>query len=118
MSVTDICRLRSHSSEVDGSANIPKTKETKMKMKRTVIHGAIASLLTVGALAGCGGGSSEPSQTKLLPQTGCVSTYCYGHTVVSSSSVQFWVKTAPWADVHYTVNGGGQLNVRMSKVNG
>lgn len=37
-----------------------------------------------------------------------------GYTVTSSSSVRFWVNDAPWADLHYTINGGTQLNVRMA----
>jgi beta-glucanase (GH16 family) len=37
-----------------------------------------------------------------------------GYTVTSGSSVQFFVHGAPWADLHYQVNGGGQLNVRMT----
>jgi hypothetical protein len=37
-----------------------------------------------------------------------------GFTVASSSSVQFFVRDAAWADLHYQVNGGGQLNVRMT----
>ncbi|HEY0484233.1 MAG TPA: glycoside hydrolase family 16 protein [Kofleriaceae bacterium] len=36
-----------------------------------------------------------------------------GFTITSSSSVQFWVHDAPWADLHYQINGGTQLNVRM-----
>ncbi|TMQ06829.1 MAG: glycoside hydrolase family 16 protein [Deltaproteobacteria bacterium] len=37
-----------------------------------------------------------------------------GFTITSSSSVQFWVNDAPWADLHYQINGGVQLNVRMT----
>jgi beta-glucanase (GH16 family) len=37
-----------------------------------------------------------------------------GYTVTSSSSVQFYVRDASWADLHYQVNGGTQLNVRMT----
>jgi beta-glucanase (GH16 family) len=37
-----------------------------------------------------------------------------GYNITSSSSVQFWVNDAPWADLHYTINGGGQLNYRMT----
>ena len=37
-----------------------------------------------------------------------------GYTVTSSSSVRFYVNGAPWADIHYTVNGGVQQNIRMS----
>lgn len=38
----------------------------------------------------------------------------YGVTTTSSSSVQFYVHDASWADLHYQVNGGTQLNVRMT----
>jgi endoglucanase Acf2 len=41
----------------------------------------------------------------------------YGHTI-SGADVQFYVNSAPWADVHYTINGGGQQNIRMTPVNG
>jgi endoglucanase Acf2 len=41
----------------------------------------------------------------------------YGHTV-SGSNVQFYVNNAPWADVHYTINGGAQQNVRMTNSSG
>ncbi len=37
-----------------------------------------------------------------------------GYNVTSSSSVQFYVNDASWADLHYQINGGGQINVRMS----
>lgn len=40
-----------------------------------------------------------------------------GYTVTSGSSVQFYVRDAVWADVHYQINGGGQQNFRMT-VNG
>lgn len=33
----------------------------------------------------------------------------------TATSVKFSEPTGTWADVHYTINGGGQLNVRMSK---
>lgn len=38
----------------------------------------------------------------------------WGHTVTSSSSIQFFVRDAQWADVHYQVNNGVQLNLRMT----
>lgn len=37
-----------------------------------------------------------------------------GYTITSTNSVRFYVNDAPWADLHYQVNGGVQLNVRMS----
>jgi beta-glucanase (GH16 family) len=38
-----------------------------------------------------------------------------GYTITSSSSVQFYVNDAPWADLHYQINGGAQLNYRMTR---
>lgn len=67
-------------------------------------------------LLACGGsdsGTADTPQTKLLAQTGCAGSSCYGYNP-SSTSVQFYVNSAPWADLHYSVNGGAQLNVRMA----
>ncbi|WP_395825087.1 family 16 glycosylhydrolase [Archangium minus] len=36
-----------------------------------------------------------------------------GYTITSTTSVHFFVSDAPWADLHYQINGGTQLNVRM-----
>jgi beta-glucanase (GH16 family) len=38
-----------------------------------------------------------------------------GYTTLSCSQVQFYANGVAWADLHYTVNGGGQLNVRMTQ---
>ncbi|HYH97649.1 di-heme oxidoredictase family protein [Hyalangium sp.] len=34
-----------------------------------------------------------------------------------STTVQFYANNAPWADIHYSINGGGTLNVRMAHDN-
>ncbi|MFY0566021.1 di-heme oxidoredictase family protein [Archangium lansingense] len=36
----------------------------------------------------------------------------------SGSSAVFYIGTTSWADLHYKVNNGGQINVRMAVVNG
>ncbi len=36
-----------------------------------------------------------------------------GYNTLSCSQVQFHANGVAWADLHYSVNGGGQLNVRM-----
>jgi beta-glucanase (GH16 family) len=38
----------------------------------------------------------------------------WGVNVTSASTVQFFVHDASWADLHYQINGGTQLNVRMT----
>lgn len=37
---------------------------------------------------------------------------------ISDSSVTFYVNSTGWADVHYSLNGGGQQNLRMLVANG
>lgn len=37
-----------------------------------------------------------------------------GYNVLTSSSVQFYANNAAWVDIHFTVNGGGQQNIRMT----
>lgn len=41
-----------------------------------------------------------------------------GITKLDSVSVEFFVNTASWADVHYVKNGGGQQNLRMTQAAG
>jgi len=38
----------------------------------------------------------------------------YGHVIVTADSVKFFANNAAWADIHFTVNGGGQQNIRMA----
>jgi len=38
-----------------------------------------------------------------------------GYTTPSCSQVQFYANGVGWADLHYKVNNGGQLNVRMTQ---
>ncbi|RZA05682.1 MAG: hypothetical protein EOO68_06160, partial [Moraxellaceae bacterium] len=52
----------------------------------------------------------------LLLLLGSVSAFAQtnGYTVLTTSSVRFYANNAPWADIHYTLNGGGQQNIRMT----
>ncbi len=50
---------------------------------------------------------------------GCpVETSTTGLDQISDSSVTFYVNSNAWADVHYTVNAGGQQNFRMTNSGG
>jgi len=54
--------------------------------------------------------------------SGCLivtpATNLFGATQLTESSVEFFVNTNLWADLHYTKNGGGQQNVRMVQAGG
>ncbi|MFT7559713.1 MAG: CxxC motif-containing protein (DUF1111 family)/predicted lipoprotein with Yx(FWY)xxD motif [Flavobacteriales bacterium] len=50
---------------------------------------------------------------------GCqIVSQVFGATQLDSASVELFVNTTAWADIHYTVNGGGQLNMRMTQLGG
>ncbi|WP_390590934.1 di-heme oxidoredictase family protein [Simiduia litorea] len=50
---------------------------------------------------------------------GCpVPVSVYGVEQTSADSVRFFVNTSSWADLHYRVAGGGQINVAMTQANG
>jgi chitodextrinase len=62
-------------------------------------------------------GNESASSSSLTVTTNASGGGGYGHTI-SGSNVQFFVNSAPWADVHYTLNGGGQQNIRMTASGG
>lgn len=66
---------------------------------------------TIGLAAG---GATE---TAWITFTMGAQNAAYGHTI-AGPNVQFYVNNAPWADVHYTLNGGGQQNIRMTAAGG
>ncbi|WP_394827783.1 family 16 glycosylhydrolase [Pendulispora albinea] len=57
--------------------------------------------------------------TVILPVRATAATAAnHGYDIVSASSVQFYVQGAPWADLHYQINGDVQQNVRMAPSGG
>lgn len=59
--------------------------------------------------------SSKSSSSSLSSKSSSSSSSVansYGHTV-AGTAVRFYANNAPWADIHYTINNGEQLNVRM-----
>ncbi len=82
----------------------------------------------VSSGAGCGGASSSApssvapssiassSKSSVAPSSvaSSVAATPYGHTVLTGSSVRFHANNAAWADIHFTINGGAQQNIRMT----
>jgi endoglucanase Acf2 len=66
---------------------------------------------TIGLAAG---GATETAWITFTMGGGSVG---HGHTI-SGSNVNFYVNNAPWADLHYTIDDGVQLNVRMTPAGG
>ena len=58
--------------------------------------------------------SSTPSSVASSSVASSTPAAPYGYTVLTSTSVRFHVNNAAWADIHYTINGGAQQNIRMT----
>jgi endo-1,3(4)-beta-glucanase len=80
----------------------------------------------VSSGAGCGGNSSTSSSSSSISSSSSsvavtsssvassLPAAPYGHSILTSNSVRFYVNNATWADIHYTINNGGQQNIRMT----
>jgi endoglucanase Acf2/chitodextrinase len=80
-----------------------------------VANGATVTYrFTIGLAAG---GATETTWTTFTVGGGGTGGGTNGHTI-SGSNVQFYVNNAPWADVHYTISGGAQQNIRMTQSGG
>ncbi|HTF95195.1 MAG TPA: discoidin domain-containing protein [Cellvibrio sp.] len=70
--------------------------------------GTTSSTATSKAASSIATSKAASSQSTSIPTSG------NGHIVVSSNSVRFYASGASWADLHYTINGGAQQNIRMT----
>lgn len=59
-----------------------------------------------------------PSGTAVDADGCAAATGVTGLQVTGSDAIEFYVNTFSWADVHYLVNQGPQLNVRMNQMSG
>jgi beta-glucanase (GH16 family) len=79
---------------------------------------SIWSLKVYGPTSASSVASTSKSSSKAASSQGASTPASgNGHTLLSSNSVRFYVNNASWADVHYTINGGAQQNIRMSNSN-
>jgi len=58
--------------------------------------------------------TSSSSKSSVASSSSSSAAPAYGYTKVTTTSVKFYANNAPWVDVHYTVNGGAQQNIRMT----
>jgi hypothetical protein len=58
--------------------------------------------------------SRSSSSVSVSSSSSSVGGSTVSYTIISSSSVVFTVSNASWVDIHFTVNNGGQQNVRLT----
>lgn len=73
-----------------------------------------SSLATVNSSVASSIKSSVASSSKSSAVSSSSVATANGYTILSSTSVKFFANNASWADVHYTINNGGQQNLRMT----
>ncbi len=57
--------------------------------------------------------SSKPASS-VAASSASSTAAAYGYTKLTTTSVKFFANNSPWVDIHYTVSGGAQINVRMT----
>ena len=92
-----------------GGAGVGTSSTTSFT--NTGLSASTSYTYTVRAVDGAGNESAASNSVTVTTDSGG-SGNGYGHTIVGSN-VQFYANNASWADVHYTINGGPQQNVRM-----
>jgi beta-glucanase (GH16 family) len=58
--------------------------------------------------------TSSSSKSSVASSSSSSAAAAYGYTKLTTTSVKFYANNSPWVDVHFTVNGGAQQNVRMT----
>ena len=98
------CQATSSSSSVASSSVASSSVASSAKPSSSSVASSVTSSVK---------SSSSSSSVKSSSSSSSVAA-SNGHTVVSSTAVNFFVNNAAWADIHFTVNGGAQQNVRMT----
>jgi len=79
-----------------------------------VANSSASSLKSSSSVASSVKSSVASSVKSSVTSSAVSSAAAYGHTKLSTTSVRFYANNSPWTDVHYTVNGGAQQNIRMT----
>ena len=91
------------------SGSVSDTAWAQFTMTGTTSSAASTSKSSVASSASSTSKSSVASSAaSSTPATG------NGYQVLSTTSVKFYANAAPWADIHYTINGGAQQNIRIT----
>ncbi len=93
----------SSASSSSSSNNVASSKSSSSAAMSKSSSSAIASSIV---------SSSVKSNSSLSSSS--VANENYGHSIVNGNTVKFFANNVAWADIHFTVSGGGQQNIRMT----
>ena len=99
------------------SANSSVTNSVApLKSSSSIAHSSssVKSSSSVGSSSSVATTNSSVATSNSQASSSAVANGNYGHVIVTANSVKFFANNAAWADIHFTVNGGGQQNIRMA----
>jgi beta-glucanase (GH16 family) len=87
------------------SSSVASSSQSSVKSSSSVASSVASSIAS----------SVKSSSSSAAPSSSSSSSAAAtnGYTIVSATSVNFYANNAPWVDIHFTINGGAQQNVRM-----
>jgi endoglucanase Acf2 len=105
------CTPASSSSKSSLASSITNSV-TSSKASSSAAPGSIAATSSTASSSSWIASSSVATSSSQTSSSSTANT-SYGHTFITADSVQFFANNAAWADIHFSVNGGGQQNIRM-----
>lgn len=100
----------------NSSVSVSQTSAASSKSSSSVAVSKSSSSMSssIAASSSSISSSSKSSSSLSSLSSSSVANENYGHNVVNGNTVKFFANSAAWADIHFTVNGGGQQNIRMT----
>lgn len=105
---TSCTAATSSKSSLASSVTNSVTSSQASSSAATSVSTSVASSVATSAA------SSMSSASATGTSSSAAGNGAYGHTLLSADSVRFFANNAAWADIHFTINGGPQQNLRMS----
>ncbi|MET0356031.1 MAG: glycosyl hydrolase, partial [Cellvibrio sp.] len=109
---------RSESSQTSSVASsissYSSASSVKSSLKSSVKSSKKSSIKSSAKSSSKVSSSSSSKSSSVSSSKASSSAAGYGHTVLSTTSIDFYANAAPWVDIHYTINNGGQQNIRMA----
>lgn len=99
------CGTSPECNPVSSSSSVSSSLASSSSLSSSSLSSASVSSISVASSSV----RSSASSSSRSSTPASVSSY----TILSSTSVKFLVTNAPWVDIHYSINGAAQRNVRM-----
>lgn len=100
----------------NSSVSVSQTSVASSKSSSSVAISKSSSSMSssIAASSSATVSSSTANSSSSSLSSSSIANKNYGHNIVNGNTVTFFANNADWADIHFSVNGGGQQNIRMT----